>query len=144
MILGLSETCPLFSRGSESHLQRLLYAIAIENWPLIALPGPDRLEAVLPSHLWQLYGDVLIQSKQTVNSPMTVAIIPDCIHCDPERLVQFLTLPVAIIVENIHSDAEWLRLIANRLRPRLARRMEGTSPSVEFRHAGGIGQMPTK
>jgi hypothetical protein len=145
MILGLSESCPLFTSDAESHLQRLLYNITLESWHLIATPGPDRLKAILPSHLWQLYGDVLIQSyKQTVSSPMTVAIIPDCGHCNPDRLVAFLTLPVAVIVEDIHSDAEWFKAVANTLRPRLARRMTGTRPSIEFKHAGGISQIPNE
>ena len=145
MILGLSETCPIFAADAEQHLQRLLYSIGIESWHLLAMPRPDRLEVIIPSHLWKLYGEFLIQSyKQAANSPMTIAIVSDCGQCDPERLVTFFTRPVAIIVEDIHSDAAWLKLVANRLRPRLARRMEGATSCVDFKHAGGIGQIPTE
>ncbi len=145
MILELSEACPVFEANAEVHLQRLLYAVAVQGWHLIAVPSPDRLEVLLPPHLWRTYREFLRQSyKQVINSPMTIASHSDCSSCDPALLITFYTLPVLILVEDVHSDGEWVRFIAIKLRPRLARRMTSRYPDIEFRHAGGIGQIPAE
>jgi len=145
MILQLSEECPIFQSASEPYLQRLLYAIAVQRWHLIAMPSPDRLESILPGHLWRTYRDFLLQAyKQATTSAMTIAINPNCNACDPEKLVRFFTMPVVVVVEDVHSDGAWIRLVASNLRPSLARQAVGDSPCLEFHHAGGIGQMPAE
>ena len=145
MILQLSEECPIFQSASEPYLQRLLYTITMQRWHLIAMPSPDRLESILPDHLWRTYRDLLLQTyKQATTSAMTIAINPNCNACDPEKLVRFFTMPVVVIVEDVHSDGAWIRLVASNLRPRLARQTTGDSPCLEFHHAGGITQIPAE
>lgn len=143
MILQLSEECPIFRTSAEPHLQRLLYVITMQRWHLVATPSPDRLRSILPEHLWRLYQDSLLQTyKKVTTSAMTIAMNPKCHECDPEKLVQFFTLPVAVIVEDAHSDGAWIKLVADNLRPQLAQLASGTSPCLQFHHAGGIGQIP--
>ena len=145
MILSLSEDCPIFRPAAELHLHRLMYTIAVQGWHLVALPDPARLEGVLPPHIWRLYGPYLRQSyKEIVNSPQVIARHADCAECDPAKMATFYALPIAVIVEDIESDASWLKYIASKLRPRLARRLAGANAAFEFQHAGGIGHIPSE
>src|SRR5260370_13148730 len=105
MIVSLSENCPIFRPAAETYLHRLMYAIAIQGWHLVALPDPSRLESVLPPHIWKLYGPYLRQSyKEIVNSPQSIASHGDCDHSDPPKLAAFYGIPFTIFFETINSN----------------------------------------
>ncbi len=145
MILSLAENCPIFGPAAEAHFHRLMYTIVIQRWHLLALPDPTRLKELLPLHVWQLYGSYLSQAyKEAANSPQLIARHADCGNCDPVKIAAFYALPTTIIVENIESDASWLRYIASKMRPRLARKLTGANPPFNFLHAGGIDQIPSE
>ncbi|WFF08279.1 hypothetical protein O7622_06870 [Micromonospora sp. WMMD1076] len=95
--------------------------------------------------MWELYGDFLVQSQKLgINAPQGVVFHKECQSCDPYRLAEFYTLPVAVLVENPHTDGRWLQLIVNKLRPRLARYLNGPGKAVDLRHGGGIGSVPAE
>lgn len=144
MILELSDTCPiLVSRQAEVHLHKLLYAITIYEWHMIAVPAPSRLKEILPPHIWTVYGEYMTQAfKRSANAPGVLAVHSDCGACDPVKMADYYSLPVVLIVENAQTDGAWFELVADKLRPRLARRMKGEHPSLTVSNAGGIGEIP--
>jgi hypothetical protein len=144
LIIQLSESCPiLVSDQAVPQLHRLLYSITIHQWHTIAIPSPDRLKKIVPAHVWEVYGTFLVQAfKRSVNSSETVAFHSDCGSCDPVKIADYYSLPLVLIVENITTDGALVGLVANKLRPRLARKMTGKHPALAFHQAGGIGEVP--
>jgi hypothetical protein len=143
MILHLSEDCPVFQEEAEMHLQRLLLTVADKRWHLIAWPNPDRLEEILPLHLWRVYGDFLRQSyKRVINSAQPWSKPTACSSCEPQKLATFFDLPVVLLVENAESDGAWIKLVMGTLKPRLRSCLNGQHPQVHIRQAGGIGEIP--
>jgi len=139
----LSENCPIFGPEAEVYLQDLLFTITIKRRHLLIRPSPARLRQLLPAHLWNLYGEYLVQaSKQAVNSPQKWVHSGDCDHCDVAKLAHFCELPTVLIVENIATDGEWVKFIVSKLRPRLTRYLSGRHIGLEVRQAGGIGEIP--
>jgi len=139
----LSESCPIFSPGAEAYLQDLLFTLAIKRCHLLIRPSVARLRQLLPAHLWNLYGDFLLQaSKEAVNSSQKWVHSGDCGHCDVAKLAHFCELPTVLIVENTATDGEWVKFIISKLRPRLARYTGGRHIGLDIRQAGGIGEIP--
>ena len=138
----ISNTCPIFRPENEAALHHLLNKVAA-NWHVIALPDPERLQGLMHDNTWRVYGEWLTQAyKTTVNRPRRWIGPSDCQSCDPERLAEYCALPVLILVENVASDGEFLKLITAKLRPALGRRFSGTYPQVQLTQAGGITELP--
>lgn len=143
MILMFSDNCPIFEPTAEPHLQSLLNTVVIKERHIIASPGPARLKELLPKHVWDCYGEYLVQaSKQAINSYQRWAQNADCSVCDASKVAQFWELPTILIVEDADSDGAWTMLITRKLRPRLFRFMTGRYVGLEIRHAGGIDRIP--
>jgi len=143
MIIMLSDSCPIFQPEAEIYLQSLLFTLTVKRRHILIKPSPDRLRQLLPTHLWDLYGEFLRQSsKQAVNSPQKWVHSGDCGRCDAAKLAHFCELPTVLIVENVATDGEWIKFIINKLRPRLAGHISGRHISLEVRQAGGIGEVP--
>jgi len=139
----LSERCPIFRPEAEAYLQDLLFTLTIKRRHLLIRPSPVQLRQLLPTHLWNLYGEFLLQaSKQAVNSSQKWVHSGDCGHCDVAKLAHFCELPTVLIVENSATDGEWVKFIISKLRPRLARHTGGRHIGLEIRQAGGIGEIP--
>lgn len=142
MIISLSEECEIFKPNNEVHLHQLMLTL-VSKWHAIAHPSPNRLESILPPHVWRLYGDFLRQAYKTIaNSKRTWVSHTSCSMCDPENLARFYSLPALLIVENAATDGEWVRLVAQQLRPALAKLFGGRHPSISVVQAGGIGEIP--
>jgi hypothetical protein len=143
VIIVLSERCPIFNPKAEHYLQSLLSTLIIKQRHILASPTPDRLRDLLPRSLWDIYGEYLSQSsKQAANSYQRWVQSGDCDACDAAKLAHFCDLPTVVVVENTATDGAWVEFIARRLRPRLARNMTGRYAALEFRQAGGIGEIP--
>ncbi|WP_330270423.1 hypothetical protein OG205_24515 [Lentzea sp. NBC_00516] len=142
MIIALSESCPLFAPANEVHLHRFLLTIAW-RWHAIADPSPNDLKKLLPPHVWSLYGSLLAREYgNLVNSSQSWVRHSNCGNCDPEKLATFYSLPTLVVVENAQTDGGWLKAVADRLRPAVARRFSGKNAMISVSQAGGIGEIP--
>jgi hypothetical protein len=142
VIVKLSGNCPIFGPGAEHFLHRLLFTV-YQQWHTIVIPTPDQLKIILSADAWSTYGDYLTQAyKRSINYSSAIASHADCANCVPDKVADYYSRPVLVIVENISSYGAWLELIANKLRRRLADRMGGRHPSISFVQAGGIGEIP--
>jgi hypothetical protein len=122
MNIALSEQCPIFDPKHEAHLHLFLHTVAVRRWHAIVSPSPDRLKGMLPGHVWNPYGEFLRRAhRAAVNSRSTWVSHPDCGACDPEKVARFYDLQSILLVENTHTDGGWIRLVATRLRPSVAR-----------------------
>jgi hypothetical protein len=142
LLIALSETCPIFAPSSTVALHKLLGTIVTSRHILI-LPTPSRLENVVSPSTWSIYGEYLKQSyKRAVNTTRSWSSHDDCEACSPANIADFYSLPLLLIVENNTSDGDWLRLVIERFRPALRGSLDGASPALDVRQAGGIAEIP--
>ena len=142
MIVALSDECPLFHPPNEIYLHRFLLTIAA-RWHAIVSPSPERLQTILPQHVWSVYGGLLSRAYPiAVNSSQSWVSHQDCGTCDAKKISMYYSLPVLVVVENAQTDGAWLRAIADRLRPSVSRRFNGNDPMISVIQAGGIGEIP--
>jgi hypothetical protein len=140
--LALSDTCPIFKTGNERYLHRLLDRI-LQGWHILASPDPVRLQQLLSVETWRIYGIFLTSSyKGATTSFRTLAHPADCASCDVDSLSLFLNLPTVLLVENAKSDGDFIKAVANRLKPRLNGSLRGAYQSVQIYQGGGIGELP--
>lgn len=142
MTIALSETCPIFSESSAVALHKLLETVVTSRHILIS-PTPSRLKDVMPGPSWSIYGEYLKQSyKRAVNTTRSWSSHDDCEACSPANIANFYSLPLLLIVENNASDGDWVRLVIERFRPALRGSLDGASPALDIRQAGGITEIP--
>lgn len=142
MQLALSPACPIFAPEHRVALHELLGTV-VRRWHLIVTPDLAALRSMLPTDVWEMYGDYLVQAvKLAVNEGHGVLHLRDCESCDPRQLVNFCLAPAVVVVENAETDGDFLACVIRALRPRLMRALSGVPPRLDIRHAGGIGEVP--
>lgn len=138
----MNENCSIFKNGNEIHLTRFLSTVASGRHILVA-PSPRELASIVDSHIWKIYGEVLTQRyASSVNSPWSFSRHLDCASCRPEAVAEYYSLPLVIIVENVHTDGTFLEMVASKIRPRFRRHFHGVDPLIRLDQAGGIGEIP--
>lgn len=142
MIIALTEDCPIFAPEHEVYLHRLLFTVT-QRWHALVNPNPDRMKNILPSHIWNLYGNILSrQYRLSANSGQSWILHQDCASCDAEKISTFYSLPTLLVVENAGTDGAWIHLVVQKIRPALSRFFGGSSPMITIAQAGGIGEIP--
>jgi hypothetical protein len=142
MMIALSDGCPIFAPEYEVHLHRLLLTVA-QRWHTVVNPSPDRMREILPEHIWNVYGSILSrQYRLSANSHQSWVMHRDCADCDAEKIGRFYSLPTLLVVENAGTDGAWVKLIVERIRPKISRFFGGPNPMVMIAQAGGIGEIP--
>lgn len=142
MLIALSESCPIFGEESRLSLHRFLTSVVTRRHILVQ-PAPSKLQQVLSDDVWEVYGDYLKQSfKAAANGARKWQKHDNCGDCNSALVAEFYALPLTLVLENAETDGGWLRLVVDKLRPRLRRDFDGASPGIDVRQAGGIGEIP--
>ncbi len=142
MRIALSKNCPIFHPNNEIYLHSLLRTV-VNRWNSIVAPAPSELASAMPAHVWLSYRTILTKAyRSAVDSTQSWAVHRDCSRCDPVKMATFYSLPTLLIVENAHTDGEWVKMIAQKLRPAVLRALTGLNPAMTIAQAGGIDEIP--
>jgi hypothetical protein len=92
--------------------------------------------------VWSIFGELIEQKYKAVTNALGRWVrVADCSGCLPRHLAEFCDLPTLLLVENVETDGEFIRMVVAKLRPRLRGHFGGTHPLIKVEQGGGIAEL---